>query len=131
MTVHHIGYLVKKFERAKKAFLGLGYSVEQDVVRDEFRKIDILFLIKDGYRVELVSPYDPSSVVADIITRLGNSPYHICYEADEFDAEMERLRDECFVPCGEAAPAPACGGRRVVFLIHPFMGMIELLGKGG
>ena len=131
MTVHHIGYLVKKLERAKKAFLGLGYSVEQDVVRDEFRKIDILFLIKDGYRVELVSPYDPSSVVADIITRLGNSPYHICYETDEFDAEMERLRDERFVPCGEAAPAPACGGRRVVFLIHPFMGMIELLGKGG
>ena len=61
MTVHHIGYLVKKLERARSAFEALGYGVERETVRDEFRKVDIVFLVKDGYRVELVSPYDPSS----------------------------------------------------------------------
>ena len=129
MTIHHIGYLVKKLERAKKAFESLGYSVEQDAVRDEYRKIDILFLVKDGYRVELVSPYDPSSVVARLLTRTGNSPYHVCYEVEDLAAEIERLRDERYVVSSEPAPAPACGGGQVAFMIHPYLGMIELLQK--
>lgn len=127
MTIHHIGYLVKKLERARKTFEGLGYVVEQETVRDEFRKIDILFLSKDGYRVELVSPYDQTSVVAGLLARVGNSPYHLCYEVDDLDAEVERLRDARYVVSADSAAAPACGGRRVVFLVHPFMGMIELL----
>ena len=127
MKIHHIGYLVKKLERALKAFEGLGFAETRAKVRDEYRKIDIVFLEKDGYRVELVSPYDPESVVGELIKRLGNSPYHICYTTDDLDAEVERLRNERYVLCDEAAPAPACGGDRVVFLVHPFMGMIELL----
>ena len=127
MKIHHIGYLVKKLERAQKQFAALGYTLAQDVVRDEYRKIDIVFYEKDGYRIELVSPYDPDSVVGELIKRYGNSPYHICYETDEFDAEIERLRNQCYVICGNDAPAPACGGRRVCFMIHPFSGMIELL----
>ena len=129
MTVHHIGYLVKKLERARKSFEGLGYVIEQDVVRDEFRKVDILFLTKDGYRVELVSPYDPNSVVAGLLLRVGNSPYHICYEVDDLAGEIERLRNERYVMSSEPAVAPACGGKRVCFLIHPHLGMIELLEK--
>ena len=129
MTIHHIGYLVKKLERAKKAFESLGYSVEQDIVRDEYRKIDILFLVKDGYRVELVSPYDPTSVVAGLMTRTGNSPYHVCYEVEDLAGEIERLRNERYVVSSEPAPAPACGGMRVAFMIHPYLGMIELLQK--
>ncbi len=129
MTIHHIGYLVKKLERARKAFEALGYSVEQETVRDEYRKIDILFLAKDGYRIELVSPYDPSSVVAGLLTRTGNSPYHVCYLVDDLDLEIERLRDARYVVSSEPAPAPACGGERVAFMIHPFLGMIELLQK--
>lgn len=127
MRVHHIGYLVKKLERAQKAFEGLGFAVSQPIVRDELRKIDILFLEMDGYRVELVAPYDSTSVVAELRTRIGNSPYHICYEVDDLEAEVERLRNERYVVSSEPAPAPACGGKRVCFLIHPFQGMIELM----
>ena len=127
MKIHHIGYLVKKLERARTAFEGLGYVVEQETVRDEYRKIDILFLEKNGYRVELVSPYDSSSVVAGLLSRTGNSPYHVCYEVGNLDAEIERLRDARYVVSSEPAPAPACNGSRVAFLIHPYMGMVELL----
>ena len=129
MTIHHIGYLVKKLERARQAFEALGYGVEQETVRDEFRKVDIVFLSKDGYRIELVSPYDPDSVVAGLLTRTGNSPYHVCYEVADLDAEIERLRDARYVVSSEPAPAPACGGARVAFLVHPYLGMVELLEK--
>ena len=127
MKIHHIGYLVKKLERAQKAFEDLGYVVLQPIVRDELRKIDILFMEKDGYRVELVAPYDPTSVVAELRMRVGNSPYHICYEVNDLEGEIERLRNDRYVVSSEPAPAPACGGKNVCFLIHPFMGMIELL----
>ena len=129
MTIHHIGYLVKRLERARKAFEELDYCVEQETVRDEYRKIDILFLTKDGYRVELVSPYDSSSVVAGLLPRIGNSPYHVCYEVDDMDAEIERLRDSHYVVSSSPAPAPACGNALVAFLVHPYLGMIELLQK--
>lgn len=129
MTIHHIGYLVKKLERARKAFEALGYAVEQETVRDESRGIDILFLSKDGYRIELVSPYSSDSVVSGIVPRLGNSPYHICYEVTDLEGEMNRLRDERYVVSSELSVAPACGGKRVSFMIHPFLGMIELLEK--
>lgn len=129
MTIHHIGYLVKKLERARMAFEALGYRIEREAVRDEYRKVDIIFLAKDGYSVELVSPYAPDSVVAGLLTRTGNSPYHICYEVEDLEAEMVRLRNARYVVSDEPAPAPACGGERVVFMIHPYLGMIELLQK--
>lgn len=129
MTIHHIGYLVKKLERARLAFEALGYSVEQEMVRDEFRKVDIVFLVKDGYRIELVSPYDPASVVAGLLARTGNSPYHVCYEVEDLDREVESLREAHYVVNSEPAPAPACGGARVAFLVHPYLGMVELLEK--
>ncbi len=129
MTIHHIGYLVKKLDRARLAFEALGYGVEQETIRDEFRKVDIVFLSKDGYHIELVSPYDSTSVVAGLLVRTGNSPYHVCYEVADLDAAIERLRDARYVVSSDPAPAPACGGTRVAFLVHPYLGMVELLEK--
>ncbi len=131
MTIHHIGYLVKKLDRARLAFEALGYGVEQETIRDESRKVDIVFLSKDGYRIELVSPYDSTSVVAGLLVRTGNSPYHVCYEVADLDAAIERLRDARYVVSSDPAPAPACGGTRVAFLVHPYLGMVELLEKAG
>ncbi len=49
MTVHHIGYLVKKLDRAAADFAALGYEAQGGPCRDEGRGVDILFLRKDGY----------------------------------------------------------------------------------
>ena len=119
MTIHHIGYLVKRLERAQKAFEELGYAVVQEPMRDASRKVDIVFLSKDGYRIELVSPYDSSSVVAGLLTRTGNSPYHVCYEVDDLDAEIARLRDARYVLSGDPAPAPACGRKIAIKRMMP------------
>ncbi len=56
MKIHHVGYLVKKLEKARQGFLDLGYIVIKDTVFDEYRKINICFMEKDGYVIELVSP---------------------------------------------------------------------------
>lgn len=127
LKIHHIGYLVKKIDRAKQTFEALGYRVEQDTVYDDIRKVDICFLLKDGYRVELVSPVSPDSVVAGLIKKYKNAPYHICYETDDYETALAELTTGGFLAIDTLTPAPALDGRRVVFLTSAVAGMIELI----
>ena len=127
LKIHHIGYLVKKIEKAKKTFEALGYLVEQDTVYDDIRKVDICFLVKNGYRVELVSPVSEDSVVAGLLKKYKNAPYHICYESDSPEAAYAELTANGFAAIDTPTPAPALGGRKVVFLTSPLIGMVELI----
>ncbi len=127
MKIHHIGYLVRKMEKAAVAFEALGYVPEGSAVRDEGRGADILFLEKDGYRIELISPYTPESVVAGLVKLYKNAPYHICYTADDFAKDAAWLEANGYTRMGEPQAAPAIRGRRVVFFMHSSLGMIELL----
>mgnify|MGYP002509632694 FL=1 len=127
LKVHHIGYLVKHIDKALSEFERLGYTAVSQVVFDDIRKIHICFIEKDGYRIELVSPADNSSVVAGLIKKYKNSPYHLCYETPDLDASLAALTGEGFTAIDMPTPAPALQNRRVVFLMNPFLGMIELL----
>lgn len=127
LTVHHIGYLVKKIEKAIQTFQSLGYEIEQDITYDDIRKVNICFLIKDGYRVELVSPVSEDSVVSGLMKKYKNCPYHICYETSDFDAAYAALTADGFIAIDSLTPAPAMGGREVVFLNSAVIGIIELL----
>ncbi|MBD5153160.1 MAG: lactoylglutathione lyase [Oscillibacter sp.] len=129
--VHHIGYLVKHLEKSRDSFLSLDFQVTGDTVYDEYRDVDILFMEKDGYTVELVSPRSDASVVARLIKTYKNAPYHICYETDDLTAELARLENSGFTRIDDPAPAPALGGRRVCFLMSARIGMIELLEERG
>ena len=53
--------------------------------------------------------------------------YHLCYEAENFEKELAELEGNGYIRIDEPTPAPAIGGRRVVFLMHPAAGMLELL----
>lgn len=127
MRVHHIGYLVRRLEKAVRRFEQLGYTAKGAPVYDEGRRVNIQFLEKDGYLVELVASAAPDSVVAGLYQRFRNAPYHLCYAADSFEEELARLCQNGYVQMGEPAPAPAFGGRRVVFLLSAEIGMIELV----
>lgn len=127
MQIHHIGYLVKKIDKAILSFENLGYHIVQETVYDDIRKVDICFLEKDGYCIELVSPVSEESVVYRLMKRYKNSPYHICYETGDFEKDYETLLSNGFVAIDEPTPAPALQNKDVVFLTNPSMGMIELI----
>ena len=127
MKIHHIGYLVKKMEKALPRFEELGYSVERESVYDEYRKADIAFLAMDGYRIELVCPHKESDVYP-LLKKLGNTPYHICYETEDPEGDIARLKNSGYTAFTDIQPAPAIGGEaKVIFLIHSRMGIMELL----
>ncbi|MBQ9644182.1 MAG: VOC family protein [Lachnospiraceae bacterium] len=127
LKVHHIGYLVRKKDAARAAFTALGYEIQSDWVHDELRGIDISFLEKDGYCIELVCPYRKDSDVSGLLQRMKNTPYHICYLSGQFESDLSELREMGYLPITEKAPAPALENRNVVFLLHPALGMIELI----
>ena len=127
MKIHHIGYLVKKIEKSIKIFEELGFTLTKDIVLDEYRQADICFLEKDGYVVELVSPVSKDSVVAQLMKDLGNTPYHICYETENIEEEVNSLQEQHYVVCSEINSAPAIDNKKVCFMINPHIGMIELL----
>lgn len=127
MRVHHVGYLVQKLHEAEAAFQDLGYTSKGEVIRDESRGADIVFLVSGQTCVELISPTDDTSPLKPLLKRYTNSPYHICYEADNFLKDCLYLEEQGFTMFNPPAPAPALGGRRVAFFMHANAGMIELL----
>ncbi len=127
LRIHHIGYLVKRIDKACAMFLDLGYSIEQEVIYDEYRNVDICFLIKNGYRIELISPRKGKSAVGELLKRIGNSPYHICYEVKHIGETVIELSKMKFVEWEQPTEAPALNGRKVTFLFNSQIGMIELL----
>lgn len=127
LKVHHIGYLVKKLDTAIRSFENLGYRIMQSTVYDDNRKVNICFLEKDGYTIELVSPVSEDSVVAGLMKKYKNSPYHICYETEDFEHDYQELTSNGFMAIDTPAPAPALQNREVVFLTNASMGMIELI----
>lgn len=128
MEIDHIGYAVKRIERAAAAFEALGFSFEPEV-EDRDRNIRLAFGRSGGYTVELVSPLDkalPSPVDA-YLSKLGPTPYHLCYRTADLERELEGLQQQGYRVVIPPAPAVAFGGRRVVFLMHLQLGLLELV----
>ncbi len=129
MKIDHVGYAVKDIATAKKAFEKLGFKATSETHLDEGRQINLLFMENEGYVIELISPASPSAPVANLLAKVGNTPYHLCYEVESLDDEMKRLLADGYMTLQAPLAAPAMGGRRVTFLVHRDIGILELVEK--
>ena len=135
MKIHHIGYLVDNIETAAQEFAGLGFHPAGEAVMDSSRELLIMFLENQGYRVELIQSAGDSSSVHGLLKTRRNSPYHICYETDNLQREIDsRIHSEegssnrgylLLQPPRSAVAIPGCPD--VAFLMSPYVGMIELV----
>lgn len=130
MRIEHIGYAVKRIDRAIKSFKILGYVFEP-VIDDMDRNVKLAFGEKDGYRIELVAPLDRKleSPVDQYLSNAVGIPYHICYQSENFNEEIEELERQGFKVVIEPKPAIAFGGRRVVFMMNIGFGLMEIVEK--
>ena len=126
LWIDHIGYAVEDMTKARRAFQELGYVLDE-TVDDPDRQVVICFGEKDGYRVELIAPLGPESPVTQVLGKSGPTPYHICYRTDTFEADLERLQGRRYKLVLPPQEAIALGGRRVAFLMHLSVGLIELV----
>lgn len=128
MKINHIGYAVKRLDRALTALEKLGYAFEP-VIDDLDRNVQLAFGDKDGYRIELVSPLDreKDSPVDQYLSNAMGTPYHICYESDNFEKDIESLKKEGFKIIIEPREAIAFENKRVVFMMNIGFGLMEIV----
>lgn len=126
MKVDHIGYAVRDVEKAKASMASLGY-IFGPTVEDRDRNVSLCFGELSGYRVELVAPLGPGSPVDLQLSKIGPSPYHICYLSSDLEGDIEILQRKRFKVSLPPAPAVAFGGKRVAFLYSLAAGLIEIV----
>ena len=127
MRIHHIGYLVKKMDKAVNSFVFLGYEITTPSTWDEGRKAYICFLKNGGYCVELICP-SKESYMYSMLKNYRNMPYHLCYTCDDLEKSIAELKTQKFMLFKDPEDAPVIGSNaRVAFMINSNSGMIELL----
>lgn len=128
MNINHVGYAVKRLDRAMKSFEQLGFSFHA-IIEDKERNVRLVFGMKDGYRIELVCPLDEKkdSPVDQYLTNFFGTPYHICYESRDFEEDIEELKALGYKVIIEPSPAVAFNNKRVVFMVNSGFGLMEIV----
>lgn len=123
---HHIGVAVRSIERAA-ATMGrqLGAGSRSEVVHDPVQGVRVCFLPLGELRIELIEPAAEPSPIDGVLKR-GMGLYHVCYEVDDLDAVLARLRAGGATIVSKPKPAAAFDGRRIAFVMAHGL-MVELL----
>ncbi|QQK70547.1 hypothetical protein HG702_02205 [Pectobacterium versatile] len=112
MKLHHFGFLSKKLNETVDTFTLLGHKIISDIIRDDIRGVDIVFLTSDTNElIEIVSPYTENSIVKNLIKKSNNNLYHIAYSVDDIDEKILNLQHKGFI------------------LIDPLNQLLHLMGK--
>ncbi|GHT03280.1 peptide synthetase [Bacteroidia bacterium] len=124
---HHVGIAAKSIHSTSVPYTEAGYHLTETVF-DPIQNVKIAFLEKAGSpRLELVEPVDNTSPVYNIIKKVGVSAYHFCYEVENLPTAIETLEAKGFRVLVEPVPAIAFDNRKICFLYHLDVGLIELL----
>lgn len=128
MKIDHFGFLSKNIESTRKTFSKLleVSRAKAPIIIDEVRNCKICFIEQDEYRIEIIEPYKDSKIYP-LLHKYKNTYYHICCEISSMKEEIERLQSNGFVIIQEPEPAVIFEGRRVAFLLHPSLGIVELV----
>jgi len=129
MEFHHVGIAVRSIEETTNLYVDMGYHFTGTLV-DLVQNVRIAFLKReDSPLLELVQPVDKTSPVSNILKRAGVSAYHFCYETADLQKSMEDFENRDFKVLIEPVQAVAFNNRRISFLYHIEIGLIELLEK--
>ena len=128
--VNHIGVVTRDHKKTAAFYEALGYK---EVVGgyDPYQNVYGYFYEADGFpTIELLMPYDDKSPINKILDKNGVTPYHICYEIEEpLEDAIKSLKKEHFLQIAKPTLSTSLGNRRVCFLYHKDVGIIELLEK--
>ena len=115
--IDHIGIAVQNIQDALTFFEdALGVKLER-VESEEGGRTDVAFLPVGGSDVELVEPKDTDSGLAKYLAKRGEGVHHICFEVDDIEAALARLKEHGAQLIDET-PRRNAKGMRYAF-IHP------------
>jgi len=131
VKVHHIGYLVDDINSAINEFERLGYTRQTSLLYDSVRQFHAIFIMNNGYVLELLQPTNKDSSIWGLRKRFKNSPYHICYSTFDIEAETMNLCAKGHTLLDPIRTVHELEGKpRISFLFSPQIGIIELMESG-
>lgn len=113
----HIAIAVPDLHAAIRRFaedLEIPLSGTEDVPTES---TSTAFFPIEGTRIELVHPMDGKGPIAGFLEKRGPGLHHVCFETDDIEADVSRLRAKGYQFLSDA-PKPGAHGCRVIF-IHP------------
>jgi len=129
MDFHHVGLAVRSIEETAKWYIGAGFS-RSETIEEPIQNVLIAFLKRDDCPLlELVQPVDNTSPVYNVLKKTGVTPYHFCYETADLEKTIGDLEKQDYKVLVEPVHAIAFNNRKISFLYHIDVGLIELLEK--
>jgi methylmalonyl-CoA/ethylmalonyl-CoA epimerase len=90
--IDHIGIAVQNINDALTFFQdALGLQLDH-IASEEGGRTQVAFLPVGSSDVELVEPQDDESGLARFLAKRGEGIHHICFEVDDIDAALARLK---------------------------------------
>lgn len=127
MIFHHVGVVTKDLDNSSAVYQQLGYK---EVIRVEDPLQDaIICLLESPFSplIELISPLSAESHIHSWIKRISAGPYHTCYQCAHLEDKIQDLETWGFRLVSEINSAVVFESRRVVFMWHSHLGIVELL----
>ena len=117
IKISHIAIVVPDLDEALGFWVDtLGLPLEHvEHVQDQ--DVDVAFLPSGDSEIELLEPIHPKSGVARYMEKRGPGIHHICFEVDDIDKMLARMKDAS-VPLINEEPTIGTGGKKIAF-IHP------------
>jgi methylmalonyl-CoA/ethylmalonyl-CoA epimerase len=115
--INHVAIVVPDIEAALSFWrdaLGLELSHVEDMPEQESV---VAFLPLGESEVELVEPTTDTSGLARYLAKRGPGMHHLCFEVDDIEATLARLKDQGVQLINEE-PTVGAGGRKIAF-VHP------------
>ena len=119
----------ENLKRSMEVFRTLGYQVREPIY-DPIQRVSVSFVSREGeYPIELVCDSEADGPTSKFLSKVGSGLYHICYEVDELEEIIGILREKQFLLKQKPVEAVAFVGKRIAWLYHRHIGLIELLEK--
>jgi methylmalonyl-CoA/ethylmalonyl-CoA epimerase len=125
----HIGIVVKDLPEGKSHFSELFRICRwTNVFEDHVNNVWAQFgEDQSGTCFELLAPLNEQSPINSALSKGTTILNHIAFRVTSIDAEAERLCGLGCLPIGEPKPAIAYRGKRIQFLMSPFLFIFELI----
>lgn len=123
MKFHHVGIACKNIIDELASVAKIHEILEQSpIIFDNEQNAELCLLtISDGLKIELISGKQVETIIKKRITY-----YHLCFEVEDLNSEIERLVKEGAILISPPKPAILFDNRKVAFLFVSY-GIIELL----
>jgi LAO/AO transport system kinase len=117
VVLDHVGIAVTSLDERLPLYRDrLGLPL-QEIEAVESEGVRAAFLPAGRTRLELLEPTRKDATLQRHLERRGEGVHHLCFEVDDLDAALARLKEAGLALVGDGA-RPGAEGRRVAF-VHP------------